>query len=108
MLILLFELMSTAVSSQCFIYYGRLTQSIGLAPTDLTLNQEIKDISSLIEKKPEEVLAIFAKWLNTPDPQALLNSSIFFDMRLVHGSKGLFNVLQEDVLARCKNNELFL
>ncbi len=50
----------------------------------------------------------FAKWLNTPDPQALLNSSIFFDMRLVHGSKGLFNVLHEDVLARCKNNELFL
>lgn len=50
----------------------------------------------------------FAKWLNTPDPQALLNSSIFFDMRLVHGSKGLFNVLQEDVLARCKNNDLFL
>lgn len=50
----------------------------------------------------------FAKWLKTPDPQALLNSSIFFDMRLVHGSKGLFNVLHEDVLARCKNNELFL
>ena len=50
----------------------------------------------------------FAKWLNTPDPQALLNSSIFFDTRLVHGSKGLFNVLHEDVLARCKNNELFL
>ncbi len=50
----------------------------------------------------------FAKWLNTPDPQALLNSSIFFDMRLVHGSKGLFNMLQQDVLARSKNNELFL
>lgn len=50
----------------------------------------------------------FAKWLNTPDPQALLSSSIFFDMRLIHGSKGLFNALQHDVLARCKNNPLFL
>lgn len=50
----------------------------------------------------------FAKWLNTPDPQALLSSSIFFDMRLIYGSKALFNVLQQDVLARCKNNELFL
>ena len=50
----------------------------------------------------------FAKWLHTPDPQALLSSSIFFDMRLIYGSKALFNVLQQDVLARCKNNELFL
>lgn len=50
----------------------------------------------------------FAKWLNTPDPQALLSSSIFFDMRLIHGSKGLFNALQQDVLARCRNNQLFL
>jgi CBS domain-containing protein len=52
--------------------------------------------------------ARFAGWLHTPDPQALLSSSIFFDMRLVYGSKALFNVLHQDVLARSKNNQLFL
>ncbi|MFC4656331.1 putative nucleotidyltransferase substrate binding domain-containing protein [Rheinheimera marina] len=51
--------------------------------------------------------ARFAHFLQSPDPQALLDSSIFFDLRLVHGSKGLFNALQQDVLARAQGNELF-
>ncbi|WP_337843310.1 putative nucleotidyltransferase substrate binding domain-containing protein [Rheinheimera sp.] len=52
--------------------------------------------------------ARFAHYLQSPDPQALLDSSIFFDLRLVHGSKGLFNALQQDVLVKAQGNELFL
>lgn len=50
----------------------------------------------------------FAGMLNTPDPQALLDSSIYFDCRLVAGSQGLFNALQQDILARTPNQALFL
>lgn len=52
-----------------FMYYDTLTQSIDFwTPADLTLSHDIRNIASLIEKKPEEVLAIFAKWLHTTDP----------------------------------------
>lgn len=50
----------------------------------------------------------FAKWVNSPTPEALLKSSIFFDLRVIEGSKGLFNALQNDILARTNGNTLFL
>lgn len=49
----------------------------------------------------------FAKWISSPTPEATLKASIFFDMRVVEGSKGLFNALQQDILART-NQSLFL
>ncbi|MDD4864209.1 MAG: DUF294 nucleotidyltransferase-like domain-containing protein [Alishewanella agri] len=49
----------------------------------------------------------FAKWISSPSPDAILKASIFFDMRVVEGSKGLFNALQQDILART-NHALFL
>lgn len=42
----------------------------------------------------------FAKWISAPTPEAILKASIFFDMRIVEGSKGLFNALHQDILAR--------
>jgi CBS domain-containing protein len=50
----------------------------------------------------------FARWVNSPTPEALLKSSIFFDLRVIEGSKGLFNALQNDILARTNGNTLFL
>lgn len=52
--------------------------------------------------------ARFASWLQTPTPDALMRSSIFFDMRCIEGSNSLANALQQDVLARCRDNQLFL
>lgn len=49
----------------------------------------------------------FSKWIAAPTPDAILKSTIFFDMRVVEGSRGLFNALQQDILART-NNSLFL
>lgn len=50
----------------------------------------------------------FARWIATPTPDALLKASIFFDMRVIDGSKGLFNALQEDILQRTAQAPLFL
>lgn len=50
----------------------------------------------------------FARWISTPTPQALLNASIYFDLRVIEGSRGLFNALQQDILARTAQQELFL
>lgn len=48
-----------------FRYYETTTGLIGFwTPADLILNYEIQRISSLLEKKPEEVLAIFSTWLS--------------------------------------------
>ena len=50
----------------------------------------------------------FETWINTPEPMALMLSSIFFDMRLVHGDQDLFNSLQQEVLEKSRKNNIFL
>lgn len=50
----------------------------------------------------------FSRWLDTPEPQAVLNGSIFFDMRPLHGAVDLVESLRADVLARARHADLFL
>lgn len=50
----------------------------------------------------------FAHWIQTPTPEALLKSSIFFDLRPIYGSKSLFNALKQDILARTVDRAVFL
>ncbi|WP_256838049.1 DUF294 nucleotidyltransferase-like domain-containing protein [Ornithinimicrobium faecis] len=52
--------------------------------------------------------AHFDRWLDTPEPQAVLNGSIFFDMRPLHGAVDLVEDLRADVLARTRHADLFL
>ncbi len=51
--------------------------------------------------------ARFAGMIHTPTPQALLDSTIYFDARVVAGSQALFNALQSDIL-RLSNQQLFI
>ncbi|ABI71399.1 cyclic nucleotide-binding/CBS domain-containing protein [Shewanella sp. SG44-2] len=51
---------------------------------------------------------LFSRWVNTPEPKALMHASIFFDMRPVFGPLSLFSELQDDVLASTQNNDIFL
>lgn len=51
---------------------------------------------------------IFAAWIHQPDPSAIVNASIFFDMRPVHGDEALFATLHKDVLAATKESRVFL
>ena len=50
----------------------------------------------------------FRRWIETPEPKALMLSCIFFDLRPVHGTTALFEALQQDVLARSPGNSIFL
>ena len=52
-----------------FMYYDLSTGIIGFwTPENLTLNCEIKNIALLLEKTPQEVLAIFSNWLHGTSP----------------------------------------
>lgn len=50
----------------------------------------------------------FSDWIETPSPQALLNATIFFDMRAIFGEITLFNHLQKSILTLTKNNDIFI
>ena len=50
----------------------------------------------------------FSTWIKSPQPQALLNATIFFDMRSIYGDQTLFDALQDDILKQTKNNDIFL
>ncbi|MBM6405347.1 cyclic nucleotide-binding/CBS domain-containing protein [Phycicoccus sp. CSK15P-2] len=60
-------------------------------------------------RKPvREWEAEFTSWLSTPSPKAVLHSSIFFDMRPVHGDVGLHTRLQQHVLRTTPGAKTFL
>ena len=50
----------------------------------------------------------FQKWVNQPEPKALMLTCVFFDLRAIHGESALLEGLRRDVLARTKGNSLFL
>ena len=50
----------------------------------------------------------FERWINSPEPMALMHASIFFDMRVIHGDEALFKPLHEELLQQCRNNSIFL
>ncbi|OCH08460.1 cyclic nucleotide-binding protein [Aliivibrio fischeri] len=50
----------------------------------------------------------FADWIDNPDPQALLNSSIFFDLNGVYGRTKWAEQLNGFIVRRAKKNNRFL
>lgn len=50
----------------------------------------------------------FAKWIDTPEPEALMLSSIFFDMRALHGADNLYADLRKFVIDKSTGNRIFL
>ena len=50
----------------------------------------------------------FKNWVTTPQPSALLNATIFFDMRPIFGEVSLCEDLQATVLKTTKNNDIFI
>lgn len=50
----------------------------------------------------------FARWIERPDPQALLNASIFFDLRGVFGNRELVGGLQTWLAKRAPGDRRFL
>ena len=50
----------------------------------------------------------FRQWVDTPNPKALLNSSVFFDLTTVHGDPSLLEQVRARLLQKTKGNTLFL
>lgn len=50
---------------------------------------------------------VFRDWIETPQPQALLHSEIFFDMRFVYGDELLYTSLHQELLQRTQKSFLF-
>jgi len=49
----------------------------------------------------------FTKWINKSDPESLLDSSIFFDMKLIYGKMDFIEELQQHILNEVKNKAVF-
>lgn len=49
----------------------------------------------------------FTEWINTSDPQSLLDASIFFDFRCVYGNFDLVNQLRNHVNKAVENKSVF-
>jgi CBS domain-containing protein len=56
----------------------------------------------------DEWKAKFAAWIRATTPQALLNATIFFDLRPLHGECRLADVLLDHLLAHARGNTIFL
>lgn len=50
----------------------------------------------------------FDGWVLTPEPKALMLTSVFFDLRAVHGRGALVDDLRREVLEMTRGNALFL
>jgi CBS domain-containing protein len=53
-------------------------------------------------------IGYFHKWINAPQPRALMLSSIFFDLDFIHGDINLLNKLKEKVSQKLQGNSIFL
>ena len=60
-------------------------------------------------RQPRRVWAeYFRKWVDTPEPMALMLTCVFFDVRVVAGRDDLLDTLRTDLLKRTRGNTLFL
>jgi CBS domain-containing protein len=60
-------------------------------------------------RQPRRVwVGYFRKWVDMPDPTALMLTCVFFDVRAVHGKAELLDTLKREVLQHTKGNRLFI
>lgn len=50
----------------------------------------------------------FNGWIDTPEPMALMYSTIFFDLFAVHGENNLLTEVRKNILQKTKHNTLFI
>ena len=50
----------------------------------------------------------FHKWLDTPEPKALMLTSVFFDLRRIYGDAALLDDMRSETLANTSANGIFL
>lgn len=50
----------------------------------------------------------FTKWIEEPEPKALMLSCVFFDLRAVRGDMDLYKELQSMIMEKAQKNSIFL
>ncbi len=50
----------------------------------------------------------FNKWIEQPEPKALMLTCVFFDLRCISGDQNLFRDLRKYLLDKCRGNRIFL
>ncbi|MFY9976434.1 MAG: putative nucleotidyltransferase substrate binding domain-containing protein [Chromatiaceae bacterium] len=50
----------------------------------------------------------FTTWIERPDPMALMLSSVFFDLRPLRDTEGLFEEIHDTILEHSKSNRIFI
>lgn len=50
----------------------------------------------------------FRHWIQVPNGESLMLTTVFFDMRAVHGNMALFEQLRDEVLSQTRGNSLFM
>ncbi|MGY6549650.1 MAG: DUF294 nucleotidyltransferase-like domain-containing protein [Roseinatronobacter sp.] len=50
----------------------------------------------------------FERWIERPEPEALMLTGVFLDQRFVHGAAALVDTLRTEVIARAQANKAFL
>ncbi len=55
----------------------------------------------------DEWKAKFSRWIRTPEPKALLNATIFFDLRALHGPVELAEAMYAHLFAESRGNSAF-
>jgi CBS domain-containing protein len=69
---------------------------------------------NIMARNPQWCLALpewldrFDDWMRNANPEALLNATIFFDFRALHGDASLVDRLREFLLAKVKDRPAFL
>jgi len=60
-------------------------------------------------RQPQSVWSrYFDQWINTPNPKALMNCSIFFDLETVHGDPSLLEQVRQKMLNKTQKSSLFI
>lgn len=67
----------------------------------MAMNPEWRQTSSVWAK-------YFDTWVNQPEPMALMYSSIFFDLRTIHGDKRLLKNIRKKMLKQTQKSTLFI
>lgn len=92
-------------------YFEKLSKFVcdGLAACGYTYcTGDIMAINPEFRKTQSEWEACFTDWIDNPNPKALLNCSIFFDLNGVYGRVKWAEQLNAAILRRAKKNNRFL
>jgi len=92
-------------------YFARLAEWVcqGLAACGIPLCPgNIMATNSELRLSLEGWQQKLSHFVQSPDPAAILGSSIFFDLRCIYGNNTLAERLQQHLLQKTRNNDLFL